>query len=169
MLFMTLEFATMVKLYYFIIYPPRWSLWQNYIISHTTTCQQPKRSESIRVKWSSLIRRGYYTMNNENDEGIGHCVTEDFPVIIFDWLFTYLIPNAAFVRIQFDPIGRFIILWTTFESPGQKLFCPNRQHISGNFCKGVKIFHYTRELRLGELLLTFGNFLLVTLFGFVRI
>ena len=96
-------------------------------------------------------------------------VTEDFPVIIFDWLFTYLIPNAAFVRIQFDPIGRFIIIWTTFESPGQKLFCPNRQHISGNFCKGVKIFHYTRELRLGELLLTFGNFLLVTLFGFVRI
>ena len=44
-------------------------------------------------------------MNNENDEGIGHCVTEDFPVIIFDWLFTYLIPNAAFVRTSVTRLG----------------------------------------------------------------
>ena len=33
----------------------------------------------------------------------------------------------------------------------------------GNFCKGVKIFHFSSELIFGQLLQTFGNFLLVTL------
>ena len=64
---------------------------------------------------------------------------------------------------QCDQIWRFIILWATFQSPGQQLFCQNRQHILGNFCKGVKIFHFTREILFGQLLQTFGDFLLVTL------
>ena len=34
----------------------------------------------------------------------------------------------------------------------------------GNFCKGVKILHFSGEIVFGQLLSTFGNFLLVTLF-----
>ena len=64
---------------------------------------------------------------------------------------------------QCDQIGRFIILWVTFQSTGQQLFCPIRQHILGNFCKIVKIFHFSREILFGQLLQTFGDFLLVTL------
>ena len=62
------------------------------------------------------------------------------------------------------PDWAIYILWATFQSPWQQLFCPNRQHILGNFYKGVKIFHFTREILFGQLLWTFGNFLLVTLF-----
>ena len=32
-----------------------------------------------------------------------------------------------------------------------------------NICKGVKIFHFSSEIIFGQLLLTFGDFLLVTL------
>ena len=63
---------------------------------------------------------------------------------------------------QCDKIWQFITLWATFQSPGQQLFCRNCQHILGNFCKGVKIFHYSREIPFGQLLQTFGDFLLFT-------
>ena len=36
--------------------------------------------------------------------------------------------------------------------------------ILDNFCKGVKIFHFSSEIIFWQLLLTFGDFLLVTLF-----
>ena len=42
---------------------------------------------------------------------------------------------------QCDQIWQFVI----------QLFCPNRQHILGKFCKGVKIFHFIREIHLGNL------------------
>ena len=32
-----------------------------------------------------------------------------------------------------------------------------------NFCKVVKIFHFAKEINFGQLLWTFGDFLLVTL------
>ena len=32
-----------------------------------------------------------------------------------------------------------------------------------NFCKGVKIYHFSSKTIFGEVLLTFGNFFLVTL------
>ena len=36
-------------------------------------------------------------------------------------------------------------------------------HIFGNFCIGVKIFQFSSEIIIGQLLETLGNFLLVTL------
>ena len=48
---------------------------------------------------------------------------------------THILPHC-----QCDQIGRFIILWATFQSPGQPLFCPNRQHILGLFVKVSKSF-----------------------------
>ena len=51
-----------------------------------------------------------------------------------------------------DKIWQFIIFWATFQSPLQQLFGPNRQYILGNFCKGVKIYHFSREILFGQLL-----------------
>ena len=61
-------------------------------------------------------------------------------------------------------LGDFFILWATFQSPGQQLFCPNHQCILGKFCKGVKIFNFTREILFGQLIKIFGDFFfLITL------
>ena len=35
--------------------------------------------------------------------------------------------------------------------------------VLGNFCKGVKIYHFSSPIIFGKLLLTFGDFFLVTL------
>ena len=51
---------------------------------------------------------------------------------------------------QGDQIGRFITLWATFQSQWQQLFCPNFQHILGNLCKFVKIFHFSSKFFLGN-------------------
>ena len=63
---------------------------------------------------------------------------------------------------QCDQIGLFIALWTTFQSQWQKLFA-QIIHIFCNFCKGVKIYHYSSAINFRQLLWTFGDFLLVTL------
>ena len=36
-------------------------------------------------------------------------------------------------------------------------------HILGNFCKGIEIFNFSCEIIFGQLLYTFGDYLLVTL------
>ena len=59
--------------------------------------------------------------------------------------------RVNFDEEQCDQIWRFIILWASFQSPGQQLFCQNCQHILGNFCNGVKIFNFTREILFGQL------------------
>ena len=66
-------------------------------------------------------------------------------------------------RSSVTRLGDFFTLWATFQSPWQQLFCPNCQHILGNFCKFVKIIHFARKILFGQLLWTFVNFLLVTL------
>ena len=40
---------------------------------------------------------------------------------------------------------------------------PKSPTFLGNFCKGVKIFYFYSEIIFGQLLKTFGYFLLVTL------
>ena len=50
-----------------------------------------------------------------------------------------------------------------FESLWQQLICHKSSTFLGNFCKGVKIFSFSSEIIFGQLLKTFGNFLLVTL------
>ena len=64
---------------------------------------------------------------------------------------------------QCDRIGRFIELWATFQSLWQQLHLPKSLKFLGNFCKGVKIFNFSSEISSGQLLQTFGDFLLVTL------
>ena len=68
-------------------------------------------------------------------------------------------------RWQCDQIGQFIGLWATFQSLWTQLFCPNIPHSQAIFCKGVKISNFSSEIIFGQLLQTFGIFLLVTLVG----
>ena len=41
---------------------------------------------------------------------------------------------------------------------------PKLSTLLGIFCKGVQIFHFSSEIIFGQLLMTFGNFLLFTLY-----
>ena len=42
---------------------------------------------------------------------------------------------------------------------------PKSPTLLGNFCKGVKNIHFSSEIIFGQLLKTFGDFLVVTLMG----
>ena len=57
------------------------------------------------------------------------------------------------------------IYWTlgNFSKPLATINLPKSLTFLGNFCKRVKIYHFTSEIIFGQLLKTFGNFLLVTL------
>ena len=64
---------------------------------------------------------------------------------------------------QCDQIRRFFVLWAIIQSQWQQLFYPNQPTLLGNFCKGVKVIHFSSEITFGQLLWTFGDFYLVTL------
>ena len=55
--------------------------------------------------------------------------------------------------------------WTlgNFLNPSATINLPPSPPFLGNFCKGVKIIHFTNETIFGQLLQTFGNIFLVTL------
>ena len=50
--------------------------------------------------------------------------------------------------------------------PAASIILPKLSTLLGNFCKGVKIIHFSSEIIFGQLLWTFGDFLLVTLKAF---
>ena len=50
-----------------------------------------------------------------------------------------------------------------FSKPVATIILPKSPTFLGNFCKGVKIFHFSSEIIFRQLLKTFGNLLLVTL------
>ena len=57
----------------------------------------------------------------------------------------------AFVHIpQCDQIGRFIWILGNFLKPLITINLPKSPTFSGNFCKVVKIYHFSRELILGN-------------------
>ena len=64
--------------------------------------------------------------------------------------------NFSFGAHQCDQIGQFFALW-------QQLFYANCLQSKANFCKGVKIIHFSSEIIFGQLLQTFGDTCLVTL------
>ena len=53
-------------------------------------------------------------------------------------------------------LGYFLKLLATINLPRSPTFL-------SNFCKGVKIYHFSGEIIFGQLLQAFGNFYLVTL------
>ena len=56
------------------------------------------------------------------------------------------------VMIQCDQIGRFCALKATFSKPLATINLPKSPTFLGNFCKGVKIYHFSIEIILGQLL-----------------
>ena len=64
---------------------------------------------------------------------------------------------------QCDHIGQFIGFWGNLLKPLATINLPKSSSFFGNFCKGVKIYHFPSKIILGQLLQTFGNFVLVTL------
>ena len=58
----------------------------------------------------------------------------------------------------------YFLHFGNFQSQWQQLFCPKLSTLLGNFCKGVKIVHFSSEIIFGQLLQTFGDFLLITLY-----
>ena len=50
-----------------------------------------------------------------------------------------------------------------FSKPVAIISLPKLPTFLGNFCKGVKIYHFSSEILFGQLLWTFGDILLVTL------
>ena len=58
---------------------------------------------------------------------------------------------------QCDQIRRFFVLWAIIQSQWQQLFYPNQPTLLGNFCKGVKVIHFSSEITFGQLLWTIGH------------
>ena len=74
-------------------------------------------------------------------------------------LFQRLQSDVGNIRFhQCDQIGRIIALWAAFKSLWQQLFCPNRVTFLGKFYKGVKIFHFSSEIILGNFLRYLATF-----------
>ena len=44
--------------------------------------------------------------------------------------------------MQCDQIGRFIGLWANFQGPLATINLPKSHTFLGNFCKGIKIYHF---------------------------
>ena len=61
-------------------------------------------------------------------------------------------------------LGNLLHFGQLFKAYGTTIILPKSPKYLGNFCEGVKICHFSNEIVFGQLLLTFGNFLLVTLF-----
>ena len=74
-------------------------------------------------------------------------------------------------KIQMDQVGCLSVrpdwafYWTlgNFLKPLASITLPKSATFLGNFCKGVKIYHFSSEIIFGQLLQTFGNFVLVPL------
>ena len=66
-------------------------------------------------------------------------------------------------------LSNFLHFQQLLKACGNNYFAPI-VHILVNFCKGVKIVQFSSEIIFGQLLSTFGEFLLVTLMinGFAR-
>ena len=65
---------------------------------------------------------------------------------------SWKVSEYSLLQQQCDQIGQFIVLWATFQSLLQQLFCPNCPHIWGFFGIFVKVFNVSCEIIFGQLL-----------------
>ena len=66
------------------------------------------------------------------------------------------------MEISVTRFGDLLHFGHFFKASGNNYFA-QIAHILGNFCKCVKILHFSSGIIFGQLLLTFGDFFLVTL------
>ena len=67
------------------------------------------------------------------------------------------------LRASVTRLGDLFHTLGNFSKPVAIINLPKSPTFLGNFCKGVKIFYFSSEIIFGQLLQTFGNFLLVPL------
>ena len=60
-------------------------------------------------------------------------------------------------------LGYLLHFGHNFLKPVATIILSKYPTLLGNFCNGVEIFHFSTEIIFGQLLLTFGDFLQVTL------
>ena len=60
--------------------------------------------------------------------------------------------------MQCDQMWRFIGLWATFLKPQATINLPKSLTFLGNFCKGVKMSHFSSEIIFRQLLQTIRDF-----------
>ena len=91
---------------------------------------------------------------SQKHEGLQYSVLKPYlEVIRSNVRFKTTLPKQSEVDgEQCDQIGRFIALRTIFQSLWQQLICPNLLPFLGNFCKGGKIIHFSREINFWQLL-----------------
>ena len=88
-------------------------------------------------------------------------------------IYTYLMHIHGGRKVHLQQVAQIVqtvwpdlvIYWTLgkFSKPFTKFSLPKSPTFLGNFCKRVKTFHFSCEIPFGQLLYTFGDFLLVTL------
>ena len=78
---------------------------------------------------------------------------------------------GKFFIFSFSYIPDWAIYWTlgNFLKPLASINLPKSLTFLGNFCKGVKIYHFYIEIIFRKLLQTFGDFYLVTLCAIVTV
>ena len=85
-------------------------------------------------------------------------------MIVFDMQASVVRSNysANCATTSVTRLGDLLHFGQLFKVGGKNYFA-QITHIFGNFCKGVKIFHFSSAIIFGQLLKRFGNLLLVTL------
>ena len=77
--------------------------------------------------------------------------------------------SLPLARSSVTRLGDFLHFGQPFKASGNHskpvatIILPKLHTLLGNFCKGVKIIHFSSEINFGQLLKTFGDFYLVTL------
>ena len=69
--------------------------------------------------------------------------------------------SKCWLSFSVTRLSNFLHFGQLFKADGNNYFASST--LLGNFCKGVKIVHFSSEIIFGQLLWTFWRFLLVTL------
>ena len=87
-------------------------------------------------------------------------------VFFYHWAIPGLFLSNSFHLWLIPPLWPdWAIFWTlgNFSKPLATVNLPNSPTFLGNFCIGVKIYHFSSEIFFGQFLQSFGDFFLVTL------
>ena len=125
------------------------------------------------MKYSQKGLQKYQRLSIKHSSYIGTYLPIYLDVKLFPW-FLKLFKKVG-SSIDFSPKGRWVVdsvirlddilhFGQLFKTFGNNYFAQTATFL-GNFCEVVKIFHFSSGIIFGQLLSTFGDFLLVTLVG----
>ena len=113
--------------------------------------------------WKSSLGRAILTFGKQNPKNHSqlkklfwyHALTHGPKIFYF--VLKYLIPSSV------TRLGNLLDFGQLFKAFGKKWFAQISHILRQFFCKGVKICHFSSGIIFEQLLLIFGDFLLVTL------